>query len=95
MSIEQTVSKLDEMKMFGMSNSYTERRKKPDHKDLSFDEFFGLVVDDEYVCRKNKRLKRFLKRAKFKISAACLEDVDYKQQRGLLKTHILNLQNIS
>jgi hypothetical protein len=56
MSIEQTVSKLDEMKMFGMSGSYTERRKKPDHKDLSFDEFFGLVVDDEYVCRKNKRL---------------------------------------
>ena len=95
MSIEQTVSKLDEMKMFGMSGSYTERRKKPDHKDLSFDEFFGLVVDDEYVYRKNKRLKRLLKRAKFKISSACLEDVDYKQQRGLLKTHILNLQNIS
>lgn len=93
MSIEQTISKLDTMKMYGMSGSYAERRKRPDHKDLSFDEFFGLVVDDEYVYRKNKRLKRLLKRAKFKISTACLEDIDYRQQRGLLKTSVLNLQN--
>ena len=43
MSIEQTIDKLIEMKLTGMSQSYKERRIKPDHKDLSFDEFFGSV----------------------------------------------------
>jgi DNA replication protein DnaC len=95
MSINQTISKLNDMKLTGMVRSYQERRIKPDHNDLSFDEFFSLVVDDEYIYRKNKRLKRLLKRAKFKLSTACLEDIDYKQPRGLQKTHVLNLQNTS
>lgn len=95
MGIEQTISKLNEMKLVGMSQAYQERRIKPDHKDLSFDEFFGLVVDDEHLYRKNKRLKRLLKRSRLKISAASLEEIDYNQQRGLLKTNVVNLQNTS
>lgn len=93
MSIDRTISKLNEMRLTGMSRSFEERRIKPDHKDLSFEEFFSLVVDDEYVYRKNKRLKRLLKRSKLKISSACLEKVDYTQQRGILKTNVVNLQN--
>lgn len=93
MSIEHTLDKLYEMKLTGMSQAYKERRIKPDHKDLSFDEFFGLLVDDEHMYRKNKRLKKLLKKAKFKLSSACLEDIDYRQQRGMLKTHVVNLQN--
>jgi DNA replication protein DnaC len=93
MSINQTISKLNDMKLTGMAKSYQDRRIKPDHKDLSFDEFFSMVVDDEHIYRKNKRLKRLLKRAKFKLSSACLEDIDYKQPRGLQKTHVVNLQN--
>lgn len=95
MNINQTISKLNDMKLTGMARAYHDRRTKPDHKDLSFDEFFGILVDDEHVYRKNKRLKRLLKRAKFKISSACLEEIDYRQQRGLLKTRIVNLQNTS
>ena len=95
MNINQTVSKLNDMKLTGMAKAYQDRRTKPDHKDLSFDEFFGILVDDEHIYRKNKRLKRLLKRAKFKISSACLEEIDYRQQRGLQKTRVVNLQNTS
>lgn len=95
MNIEQTILKLNDMRLFGMSNSYAERRVKPDHKDLSFDEFFGLVVEDEHTYRRNKKLTWLLRNARFKISSACLEDIDYKQQRGLSKTHVVNLQNTS
>lgn len=95
MNINQTISKLNDMKLTGMARAYQDRRTKPDHKDLSFDEFFGILVDDEHVYRKNKRLKRLLKRAKFKISSACLEEIDYRQQRGLQKTRVVNLQNTS
>ena len=93
MSIEQTLTKLEEMKLHGMRRAYEERRSKPDHKDLSFDEFLSLVVDDEYIYRKNKRLKRLMADAKFKLSSANLEDIDYRHPRGLQKTSILNLQN--
>ena len=93
MGYKQTVEKLNEMKLYGMAQSFSERRILPDHKDLSFDQFMGLVVDDEYIHRKNKRLKRLLKRAKFKISSACLEDLDYKSSRGLIKSKVLSLQN--
>ncbi len=93
MSIEQTVAKLEEMKLYGMKKAYEERRTKPDHKDLSFDEFFGLVVDDEHISRQNRKLKRLMNDARFKLSNANLEDIDYRQQRGLQKSSILNLQN--
>jgi len=92
MGYKQTVEKLNEMKLHGMAQAFSERRILPDHKDLSFDQFMGLVVDDEYIYRKNKRLKRLLKHAKLKISSACLEELDYKNSRGLVKSKILNLQ---
>jgi DNA replication protein DnaC len=95
MGIEQTIAKLNAMKLIGMARSYEDRRVKPDHKDLSFDEFFGLLVDDEAIYRQNQRLTRLLKGARFKISSACLEDIDYRQQRSLLKSRVINLQNTS
>lgn len=95
MTIEQTLSKLNAMKLSGMSRSYAERRIKPDHKDLSFDEFFALLVDDESIYRQNKRLNRLLKQARFKISSACLEDIDYRQPRGISKNQVINLRNTS
>jgi len=95
MSIEQTISRLNEMKLTGMARSYAERRVRPDHKDLSFDDFFSLIVEDEALFRQNRRLSRLLKEAKFKFSSAGLEDIDYRQSRGLVKSRILNLQNTS
>jgi DNA replication protein DnaC len=95
MTTEQTLSKLNEMRLIGMARSYAERRIMPDHKNLSFDEFFALIVDDETIYRQNQRLKRLMKEAKFKIPSACLEDIDYRQQRGFVKSQVLNLQNTS
>ena len=93
MLVEQTIEKLNRMKLFGMVKSYSERRIMPDHKGLSFDELFGLVVEDEYLNRKNRRLQKLLKEARLKIPSACLEDVDYTTMRGLIKNIILNLQS--
>lgn len=95
MNLNQTITKLNEMKLFGLARAYQDRRTKPDHQDLSFDEFFGLLVDDEYLYRKNNRLKRLLQLARFKINNTSLEEIDYRQPRGLQKTQIVNLQNTS
>lgn len=92
MLTEQTIEKLNKMNLFGMAKSFNERRIKPDHKDLGFDDFFGLLVEDEYIYRKNIRQKRFLRNAKLKIPSASLEDIDYRHLRGLVKTEVINLQ---
>ena len=93
MIIEQTLDKLEEMNLHGMFKSFKERMTRTDHKDLSFEEFFGLIVDDEYMHKQNLRLYRLLKLAKLKFSSACLENIDYQQSRGLTKSRILGLQN--
>lgn len=84
---------MHEMKLHGMARSFQERRILPDHQDLSHDEFIGLITDDEYIQRQNNRQRRLLQLAKLKFSSAALEDLDYQQGRGLLKTKITSLQN--
>lgn len=93
MLMEQTLRKLKELGLHGMLKSYEERIIKPDYRDLSFSDFFGILVDDEYLYRQNARQKRLLSQAHLKISSASIEDIDYRHTRGLNKTEVLNLQN--
>lgn len=90
---EQTLNKLNELGLRGMAKSFEERSPRPDHKDISFEEFFGLVVDDEYLYRKNQKLQRLLQVAKLKFPSACTEEIDYQAARGLIKSKVISLQN--
>ena len=94
MLIEQTVTKLSAMKLFGMANSLKERTSRPDHADLSVTDFVSFLVDDEWTDRQNRKLTSRLKTARFKDQGACVEDIDYETSRGLKKTKLLEfLQN--
>jgi DNA replication protein DnaC len=79
------------MKLFGMNTSLKERLERHDHQSLSKAEFVGLLVDDEWLYRENRKLTARLKVAKFKERAASIEDIDYKTSRGLRKEQILEL----
>lgn len=87
---EPTISKMNELKLFGMSKGFAERIGRPDHADLSHADFVALLIDDEKIHRENQRLQRLLTNAKLK-GPACLEDVDYKHPRGLTKQTVLDL----
>lgn len=89
---EQTIAKMNAMKLFGMAKGFTERAGRSDHTELSHAEFVGLLIDDEKIHRETKRLERLLKYAKLK-QQACLEDIDYRHQRGLSKQMMLELSN--
>lgn len=93
MMLEQTLSTLNHLKLFGMAKGLEQRLKNPAHADLAHEEFVGLLVDDEKTDRDNRRLVRLLKRAKLRYPAACLEDVNYKAPRGLQKQLFLELAN--
>ena len=89
---EQTLQTLNALKLFGMARSFGDKIAHPSSADLSHQEFFGLIVQDEKTYRDNLRLKRLLLNAKL-TQPACLEDIDYKHPRGLNKQTILELSS--
>jgi DNA replication protein DnaC len=91
MLLEETCDKLTRMKLSGMLNGVRARLEDPSHRDLSFTELLGLIVDDEWLYRENRKLTILLKKARFKEKMACLEDVDYRAGRGLKKAQVLEV----
>jgi len=87
---EQTMEKLYAMKLNGMAEALEQQRAVPDVAELSFEERFSLLVDRQWTWKENRRLRRLLANAKLKINA-CIEDIDYKNKRGLDKSVILSL----
>ena len=91
MLLEQTLDKLNAMKLYGLVKSLKERLERQDHQSLSKAEFIGLLVDDEWLYRENSKLTARLKVAKFKLRAATIESIDYSTPRGLRKDQVLEL----
>lgn len=94
MLLEQTLEKMRAMKLNQMARSLRERIGKPDHQDLSVQEIIGLIVDDEFTARENAKMESRLKGAKFKEKSVCMEDIDYKTNRGLSKQTMLDLAQL-
>lgn len=86
-----TIAKLQDMKLGVMANAF--RRQFGDNtvSVLSFEERFGLVVDAEWLSRKNNRLTRLIRNAGYAFPNACLEDIEYHADRGLNKAMIARL----
>ena len=82
MLVEHTITRLNDMRLTGMSEAYSSQRERPNINELSFDERFSLMVDHEWTYRQNRRLARLLKAAKLRLPA-CVEDINYRQPRGL------------
>jgi DNA replication protein DnaC len=89
-----TVDKLNAMRFLGMAKAYQEQNLQTDIDDLDFNARFALLVDREMLDRENRRLKTRLRKAKLRQTAA-MEDIDYKQPRGLDKSLLLKLADCS
>ncbi len=82
MLMEQTMDKLNQMKLTGMASELSRQMQTPDSSLLSFEERLSLLVDVETTSRDNRRLKRLLSSAKLREDA-CIEDIDFRASRGL------------
>ncbi|WP_301109190.1 IS21-like element helper ATPase IstB [Sporosarcina sp.] len=91
MTTENTLSKLNDMRMAAMAEGYMDQLKNPEYQDLSFEDRFAMLVDIEWGRRKNAKLDRLIKGAEFRDSQACIEDIEYHADRKLDKTQILRL----
>ncbi|WP_157455711.1 IS21-like element helper ATPase IstB [Carnobacterium maltaromaticum] len=87
----QTLSKLHEMSLSGMADAYLDQSSNKDYQQLNFEERFSLLVDIEHSRRKSNRLHRLIKASTFKEPSACIEDLEYFEDRKLDKDLILKL----
>ncbi len=88
---EQTVSKLHEMRLSGMAEAFRQQQKDQVFSQMGFEERFGLIVDNEWLRRKNNHLHRLLHIAGLHSPEAAIEDIDYLTDRHLDKEQIARL----
>jgi DNA replication protein DnaC len=86
-----TINKLIEMRMTAMANAYQTQLQDHSMQDFSFEERLGMLVDVEYVNRKNNRLRRLIRSASFDQPEASIADINYRSGRKLNKSLIQRL----
>jgi DNA replication protein DnaC len=92
MLIEQTLEKMNSMKLSGMAEGLRQQLGSPEHVKLAFDDRLGLLVDAEWIAREQRKLAKRLRAAKLRYPAS-IEDVDFKHPRGLDRQQVLSLGN--
>ena len=90
MLYEPTLQKIQAMKLHGMAEALEEQRKSADASALSFEDRLALLVERQWLWKENRALVTRLKFARLRQSA-CLEDIDYRQHRGLQRSQIEHL----
>lgn len=88
--INQSIEKLHQMRLNTMATAFGEQINSPATGELSFEERFAMLVDQEWTFRENRKLERRLKSARLRQQAS-IEDIDFRHPRGLDKSVVLSL----
>ena len=80
---EHTLTQLRSLRLDGMVRAVEEQASGTAAAALSFDERLTLLVQREVAWRDDRRVARLLKAAKLKVSAACVEDINWRASRSL------------
>jgi len=80
---EQTLTQLKNLRLDGMVAALSDHATSRAAAELRFEERLALLVQREIDWRDDKRLTRLLKAARLKVSAACIEDINWRASRGL------------
>ena len=85
-----TIEKLRDLKLKVMAQMMSE----PDSslKELTFEERLGIMVEKEWLSKKNSRIKRLLNNASLGMNA-CIEDIDYTVDRKIDKNMLQRLSS--
>ena len=92
MNEQQTLEKLNWMKVCTMAQEYSRQLKNPEIQNLPFDDRFSLLVDSEWISRQNKRLANLVKKAGMKYNCA-LEEFVFTPERSVNKQTIMQLSS--
>ena len=73
MLTQQTLEKMNGMKLSGMAEAFEQQLGSGEHAKLSFEERVGLLIDCEWTAREQRKLTRRLRMAKPRYRSAALE----------------------
>ena len=88
---EHTLDQLRGLRLDGMARAIEEQATSTAAAELSFDERLTMLVQREVDWRDDKRVTRLLKAARLKVSAACVEDINWRASRSLDRALIATL----
>ena len=87
-----TIEKLKDLKLKVMAEMLNESNNSL--REMSFEERLGIMVEKEWLAKKNARIKRLLNSAKLGVNA-CIEDISYSSDRVIDKKTIQSLSTCS
>ncbi len=91
MLTQETLEKLRRMRLGAMARALEVQLNDPQASELSFEERVGLLVDQEWTARRDRKLTRLVKEARFKFPDAVPEGINYRAARGLDKPLLRSL----
>ena len=86
-----TIEKLFDMRLSCMAKAFAAQCEDHDFDCLSFEERFGMLVDQEWDKRRSTKLSGLIHSAGFRYPGACIEDIAYHVDRKLNRGEILRL----
>ena len=90
MLTQPTIEKLHAMRLSAMAQAFLEQTANPNMAQLSFEERFGLIVDQQMTEMEDRRMQSRLKSAKLRLSAT-VEDLDFRASRNMDRSMIMSL----
>ena len=70
------------MRLTQMAQIHHQRLADNSYNEYSLDEYVDLLIQQEWEDRQNRKIKRLITNAKFKVSAT-ISDIDFETKRGL------------
>lgn len=89
-----TLNKLYDLRLPTIASKLSEQQDQPEILSLSFEERLGLLVDAEWMAKKEKKIDRFVRQANFRFPAV-IEDIEYSGKHGITKKDVLNFSQCS
>jgi DNA replication protein DnaC len=88
---QSTIDKLHDMRLSSMADAFESQCHNHAFDSLSFEDRFSMLVDKEWEQRRNTKLAKLIRFAKFRHPNACMEAIEYHADRQLDKSQMLEL----
>ncbi len=84
MNNQNTIEKMKQMRLGGMAQMHYTNIKDNINLEYTIDQYVGMLVDQEWENRQNRKIQNLIKNARFRYPAT-IRDVDYSANRQLDK----------
>ena len=91
MTQQTTIDMLRGMRMSAMAAELEKQMGDPAFRELGFEDRLGLLVNAEWNRRQSNKVERLMRTAHFSAPFACVEEIEYHEDRHLDKAEMLRL----